>query len=878
MLFRKLPEFGDCEINENGSEVRYSKNGEIINILIKNFQVELKNVRRASKELYFVRDLVALAFNGIPLNTGKITYADGITNNNHYTNLNWELEKKDYNDVKFLQENNIVVKVIPKYPNYRITSDGHVINSKGWIMTENYENNGFGRVRLEKKTANKKTREKISIHILMGETFLTPEKGKKLIHLNGLKRDNRLENLKWVDENYSTPVCEDVRKFYIDIKEDKEIDDTENSDIEIDEGDFEGLFIPNEKGEDDTIVEDDENEAIKKQLYFNKSILPEPHPPIYEVFKIEQEEYDLEGSFIKNGKRWKVVKYKEDILKNFHISEDMDLYSVTKKEILDIPRTSNGEFHYRFSILNKLYRLDLKDVLAWTFLKTPKDAIISVHKTWNRNSTEWKYENQRNHYTNIKWLVKNDFRYIKGTNRNFRISNHGDIYSLKRGKYVLIKEIKAKNGLRKAELRNKSKAIHYHHILTGISFVKRPNKNYRYIIHKDGDISNNHYRNLVWINTLSGLHNDHIRYFEIPGYPEYAISETNIPYSIKKGIFKILKVARDFGGYLTIELINNSHRNFLSFHRVVASARNDDFDPNLLIDHTDHVRDNVTHTNLRSVTAKENAQNIIETYIRGKRVIQKDLKGNVIKIYNNAKEAARHLGDGYDSGYINKCARKNGKTENGKYTSGDFIWNYEINKTKYICKEGEIFKILYGTFQGIELHYDNYAISNYGTVINVGKGYAKSIKMEGYPRVKLHKNDVGKDFSMHNLVGLLFTSGRTEERNVINHLDEDITNFRFDNLQWVTPSENVKHSSYKYGIPVKKLDMMTHEVLDVYNSITEAALDCDNKEYTRKGISKSINNNNKQMYGFYWENIPEDEIDNYPTLEVNKRKLLYPKK
>lgn len=180
MLFRKLIEFGDCEINENGSEIRYFKNEEIIDIPIKNFQVELKNVNRASKEVYLIRDLVALAFLEIPLNTGKITYSDGNTNNNHYTNLNWELEKRNYNDVKVLEENGIVIKVIPNYANYRITSDGHVINSKGWIMSESYEG-GFGRVRLEKKISNKKIREKISIHILMGKRFLNPENGKKII-------------------------------------------------------------------------------------------------------------------------------------------------------------------------------------------------------------------------------------------------------------------------------------------------------------------------------------------------------------------------------------------------------------------------------------------------------------------------------------------------------------------------------------------------------------------------------------------------------------------------------------------------------------------------------------------------------------------------
>ena len=54
-----------------------------------------------------------------------------------------------------------------------------------------------------------------------------------------------------------------------------------------------------------------------------------------------------------------------------------------------------------------------------------------------------------------------------------------------------------------------------------------------------------------------------------------------------------------------------------------------------------------------------------------------------------------------------------------------------------------------------------------------------------------HKNFY---YSVHRLVALSFLSDSYFENAVVNHKDHDKTNNRLENLEWVTPSYNSKHS------------------------------------------------------------------------------------
>ena len=87
------------------------------------------------------------------------------------------------------------MKLIPNYPNYYITEKGQVWSklSHKWLKF-GWDSFGYKRVKLYNKYGCKNW----SVHILVLITFVgvRPHKAESR-HLNGIKTDNRLENLCW---------------------------------------------------------------------------------------------------------------------------------------------------------------------------------------------------------------------------------------------------------------------------------------------------------------------------------------------------------------------------------------------------------------------------------------------------------------------------------------------------------------------------------------------------------------------------------------------------------------------------------------------------------------------------------------------------------
>ena len=93
-----------------------------------------------------------------------------------------------------------------------------------------------------------------------------------------------------------------------------------------------------------------------------------------------------------------------------------------------------------------------------------------------------------------------------------------------------------------------------------------------------------------------------------------------------------------------------------------------------------------------------------------------------------------------------------------------------------------------------------YQVSNLGRVRSLHYRNTNEVRElflkphnRGYLQVELHKYGNRKMFTVHRLVALAFVDGFAENREV-NHIDENKHNNRADNLEWVTTSENVRHS------------------------------------------------------------------------------------
>ncbi|WP_195397747.1 HNH endonuclease [Holdemania sp. 1001302B_160321_E10] len=93
----------------------------------------------------------------------------------------------------------------------------------------------------------------------------------------------------------------------------------------------------------------------------------------------------------------------------------------------------------------------------------------------------------------------------------------------------------------------------------------------------------------------------------------------------------------------------------------------------------------------------------------------------------------------------------------------------------------------------------NYFVSDRGRVKN-SKGNIMHTRGRRYLSVGLRRNgEPQKSFLVHRLVAAAFVSGRTTEKNQVNHKDGNRKNNNANNLEWCTQSENQKHA-YKIGL------------------------------------------------------------------------------
>ena len=137
-----------------------------------------------------------------------------------------------------------------------------------------------------------------------------------------------------------------------------------------------------------------------------------------------------------------------------------------------------------------------------------------------------------------------------------------------------------------------------------------------------------------------------------------------------------------------------------------------------------------------------------------------------------------------------------------------------------------------------------YEISNYGQVRGVERIIStphqqrklksmvlkQRINKYGYLIIDLSKSSVSKTFEVHRLVALTFLP-QQEGRNCVNHMDADKLNNNVENLEWVTPRENVRHAINLnlYSICKMVINECTGKL---YHSISDASRN-ENLSYSK---------------------------------------------
>ena len=173
-------------------------------------------------------------------------------------------------------------------------------------------------------------------------------------------------------------------------------------------------------------------------------------------------------------------------------------------------------------------------------------------------------------------------------------------------------------------------------------------------------------------------------------------------------------------------------------------------------------------------------------------------------------------------------------------------------KSKQYRQEQQFLIIEDEIWQDIPNYENEYQISNYGRVRSLknNKFHIKTPilgRTQDYYSIGLTHNGIKKQYSIDRLVAETFIPNPNNYPEV-NHKDENPKNNHIDNLEWVTHSQNVKHSSYRQSYPVAQYDENFNLIAE-YPSLAEAERQTG---CARTNIKSSIERNGK-CHGYIWK-------------------------
>lgn len=134
---------------------------------------------------------------------------------------------------------------------------------------------------------------------------------------------------------------------------------------------------------------------------------------------------------------------------------------------------------------------------------------------------------------------------------------------------------------------------------------------------------------------------------------------------------------------------------------------------------------------------------------------------------------------------------------------------------------------------------------------------------KGYLYVNLGRK--GRAKKIHRLVAEAFMPN-PENKKEVNHIDGDTKNNKIENLEWVTHQENCLHftyvlgqhkAQYKFRPVLITNDNISKKFRSVNNAIRWIRENTKYKKANEGNVHKVMNNENRKMYGFRWEDIYE---------------------
>lgn len=154
-----------------------------------------------------------------------------------------------------------------------------------------------------------------------------------------------------------------------------------------------------------------------------------------------------------------------------------------------------------------------------------------------------------------------------------------------------------------------------------------------------------------------------------------------------------------------------------------------------------------------------------------------------------------------------------------------------------------------------------YQVSNTGKIRSMAyhkkNGLIKELKpfsdKGGYMRVKFCKDGKESTVKVHRIVATEFIPNPHNKREV-NHIDGNHKNNTVENLEWVTPSENMIHAA-KYGLVVSPIQKpveqrtLNGDIVKTWPNARVAALNTDTDP---SSITKCCKWKLRQTNGYQW--------------------------
>ena len=137
-----------------------------------------------------------------------------------------------------------------------------------------------------------------------------------------------------------------------------------------------------------------------------------------------------------------------------------------------------------------------------------------------------------------------------------------------------------------------------------------------------------------------------------------------------------------------------------------------------------------------------------------------------------------------------------------------------------------------------------YWIDNLGNIYNSRKQLKTYFTKTNYECIKLVKDGIRHNHSIHRLVAETFIPN-PYNKSEVNHIDGNKSNNHYSNLEWVTAKENTEHSLYILKNKTNKgctwenhnfSSIQCYEMINLYN-----------KKYSFRKIAKLFKSNHKTI-------------------------------